>query len=171
MVHEPISLMLVNARKSSGLTQAQVAERIGTKQSAIARYEKGLSSPSIDTLQRLMRANGFELIIDFKKSSRIQPRSKLAKRVQRHRGTIRKIIHEAGGQNIRVIGSVARGTDTAKSDLDLLVDVDKESGKTLDVFFANRKISKLVGVKVDIAVSRLLKKEVLKSALRDAIPL
>ena len=45
---------VLKARAESGLTQAQVAERVGTTQSAIARLESGAlkHSPSIATLQK-----------------------------------------------------------------------------------------------------------------------
>jgi len=71
--------MLINARKSSLLTQKQVAERAGTHQSAVAKYEAGTKTPSVDTLIRLLKANGFDLVLDVKKTHRIQTRSKLYK--------------------------------------------------------------------------------------------
>jgi transcriptional regulator with XRE-family HTH domain len=54
---------ILAARASAGLTQAQVAERIGTTQSAVARLESGTHkhSPSISTLQRYARALGYRL--------------------------------------------------------------------------------------------------------------
>jgi len=54
---------ILKARTDSGLTQAEVAERVGTTQSAIARLESGSSkhSPSIATLQRYARALGYRL--------------------------------------------------------------------------------------------------------------
>lgn len=47
---------LIGARLDSGLTQAELAGRIGTKQSAIARLETGSAKPSFDMLQRLTAA-------------------------------------------------------------------------------------------------------------------
>lgn len=49
-------LALITARLDADLTQAQLAERIGTKQSAIARLETGSAKPSFDMLQRLTAA-------------------------------------------------------------------------------------------------------------------
>ena len=56
---------VLRARARSGLTQADVAARVGTTQSAIARLESGARkhSPSIATLQRYARALGFRLEI------------------------------------------------------------------------------------------------------------
>lgn len=47
---------LIHARLSAGLTQAQLAERIGTKQSSISRLEGGDAEPSFDMLRRLAAA-------------------------------------------------------------------------------------------------------------------
>jgi transcriptional regulator with XRE-family HTH domain len=48
----------LKARAAQGLTQAQVAEKIGTTQSAVARMEsgKGKHSPSLATLSRYAKA-------------------------------------------------------------------------------------------------------------------
>ncbi|WP_323008811.1 helix-turn-helix transcriptional regulator [Paracoccus sp. (in: a-proteobacteria)] len=47
---------MIQARMNAKLTQAQLAERIGTTQSAIARLEGGKVSPSIATLRRYAEA-------------------------------------------------------------------------------------------------------------------
>jgi DNA-binding XRE family transcriptional regulator len=47
---------LIGARLAAGLTQAELAEQIGTKQSAIARLENGASNPTLDMLVRLAKA-------------------------------------------------------------------------------------------------------------------
>lgn len=52
---------LVRARMEAGLTQTEVAERIGTTQSAIARLEGGGISPSLATLRRYAEATGTRL--------------------------------------------------------------------------------------------------------------
>ena len=50
-------------RTAAGLTQAKVAERMGTTQSAIARLESGhgRNSPSLSTLRKYARALGLKL--------------------------------------------------------------------------------------------------------------
>ena len=55
--------ILREARLRAGLTQAQLARRAGTTQSAIARWESGKSSPALATLSRLVAACGLELRI------------------------------------------------------------------------------------------------------------
>jgi len=49
------------ARKRAGLTQAELAARAGTAQSAIARIESGAVSPSLAHLTELVRAAGFDI--------------------------------------------------------------------------------------------------------------
>lgn len=49
------------ARRSAGLTQRQLAERSGVPQPTIARIEAGKQMPRADTLDRLLRACGWEL--------------------------------------------------------------------------------------------------------------
>ena len=62
---------VLRARARVGLTQAEVAKRVGTTQSAIARLESGARkhSPSVATLQRYARALGFRLEIKLVKAS------------------------------------------------------------------------------------------------------
>lgn len=49
------------ARRRAGLTQRELAERAGTTQSAVARLESGRTSPSFDTVLRLLRLCGLRL--------------------------------------------------------------------------------------------------------------
>lgn len=51
------------AREAAGLTQRELAERIGTQQPAIARLESDGSSPSIRTLRAIAEALGVDLEI------------------------------------------------------------------------------------------------------------
>ena len=54
---------LVRARTAAKLTQADVARRLGTTQSAIARLEGGRVSPSFTTLRRYAEATGARLTV------------------------------------------------------------------------------------------------------------
>lgn len=66
---------VLKARAEAGLTQAEVAARIGTTQSAVARLESAESrhSPSIATLQRYAKALGYEVQIRLVKRRRQAP--------------------------------------------------------------------------------------------------
>ncbi len=52
------------ARRRAGLTQLELAERVGTTQSAIARLEAGTTSPSLARLDLIVRACGYALVIE-----------------------------------------------------------------------------------------------------------
>jgi ribosome-binding protein aMBF1 (putative translation factor) len=58
---------LLKARQEAGLTQAQVAERMGTQAPAVARLERALAtgkhSPSVATLRRYVKACGKRLVL------------------------------------------------------------------------------------------------------------
>lgn len=51
------------ARHDAGLSQRALAKRAGTSQGAIAAYESGQRSPSLETLVRIVRAAGQDLRI------------------------------------------------------------------------------------------------------------
>jgi ribosome-binding protein aMBF1 (putative translation factor) len=51
------------ARSRVGLTQAELAKRMGTTQPAVARMESGRIQPSLQTLHRLAQATGSRLLI------------------------------------------------------------------------------------------------------------
>ena len=65
----PMLDAILSARKEAGLTQAQVAERMGTKATAVARLEaslvSGKHSPSIATLRKYANALGKQLDVRF----------------------------------------------------------------------------------------------------------
>jgi ribosome-binding protein aMBF1 (putative translation factor) len=56
---------LIDARATAGLTQAELALKMKTTQSAIARLEGGKANPSTRTLQKLAAATGTKLKITF----------------------------------------------------------------------------------------------------------
>ena len=65
----PMLDAILKARAEAGLTQAQVAERMGTKQTAVARLENALitgrHSPSLATLQKYAAALGKRVEVRF----------------------------------------------------------------------------------------------------------
>jgi predicted transcriptional regulator len=54
---------LLQARNSLGLTQAEIAKRMGVKQSFVARLENGAANPTVSTLKRFSSAIGKKLVI------------------------------------------------------------------------------------------------------------
>jgi DNA-binding XRE family transcriptional regulator len=56
---------LLKMRTAAGLTQEEVARRMGTAKSNICRLEKSDKSPKLDTIRRYADACGFEVKIGF----------------------------------------------------------------------------------------------------------
>lgn len=54
---------LIEARLKKGLTQEELAVKIGTKQSAIARVESGKGNPSLKFLEKMVAGIGSKLVI------------------------------------------------------------------------------------------------------------
>ena len=65
LVDEDYSLIeaLVRARTAAKLTQVELARRLGTTQSAVARLESGRVSPTFSTLRRYAEATGTRLTV------------------------------------------------------------------------------------------------------------
>lgn len=66
-LEEEFSLIgaMLDARSKAGLTQAQVAERMGVKQPVVAKIEGGKSNVSFDTLKRYAHATGCKVKVEF----------------------------------------------------------------------------------------------------------
>jgi len=58
------------ARERLGMTQSELATRIGSTQPAIARLEAGGVTPNLDTLHRIAEALGLELVVDLRRARR-----------------------------------------------------------------------------------------------------
>ena len=61
---------LIDARSRAGLTQQELAKKIGTTQPVVARLESGRTRPSMRTLERLAKATGSRLLIRFEPSAK-----------------------------------------------------------------------------------------------------
>ena len=58
-----IAMRLVDIRRAAGLTQVELAQRMGVPQSTIARVESGLTDPRLSTIQAYVQAAGGTLKI------------------------------------------------------------------------------------------------------------
>lgn len=56
---------VIDVRNRAGLTQQELARKMGTTQPVVARLESGRSRPSMRTLERLAKATGSRLVISF----------------------------------------------------------------------------------------------------------
>jgi transcriptional regulator with XRE-family HTH domain len=68
-----VALQVIRYRSEHGLSQRELARRLGMEQSQVARLESGNTSPTLDTLVRVVPVLGIELTIDIVPSGR-QPR-------------------------------------------------------------------------------------------------
>ncbi|WP_302489860.1 helix-turn-helix domain-containing protein [uncultured Mitsuokella sp.] len=64
MEHQ-LMMMVLKARSEQNLTQSELAERTGIRQSNISRIEKGQAMPSIATLNKIAHGLGKQLQIKF----------------------------------------------------------------------------------------------------------
>ncbi|MGH8428330.1 MAG: helix-turn-helix domain-containing protein [Gammaproteobacteria bacterium] len=58
-----LAAAVIEARSRAGLTQKELARKMGTTQPVIARLESGRTAPSMRTLKRLAKATGSHLSI------------------------------------------------------------------------------------------------------------
>jgi len=89
---------------------------------------------------------------------------------ERKREQILRVAAHRGARNIRVFGSVARGDNDEKSDVDFLVEM--EPGRTLfDLSGLLIDLESLLHVSVDVVSDRGLRPRVRERVLAEAVPL
>ena len=157
---------ILDARRRSGLTQAELGTRARVAQSVVSAYESGRREPGVETIRKLVNAAGFELTLALTP----RRRSRLQRLVDARRSALSKALTDLGASNIRLFGSVARGEDGPSSDVDLLVDVDASTG----LFALGRMRSAaeaVLGTSVDIVPANSLKPDAVARIQAEAIPL
>jgi predicted nucleotidyltransferase len=86
------------------------------------------------------------------------------------REEIFKLAEKYGVYDVRIFGSVARGEDNEKSDIDLLI--KRKPGFSLLKHAAfNRELIEILGIPVDVASENGLKERIKDRVLKEAIPL
>jgi transcriptional regulator with XRE-family HTH domain len=91
--------LLRAARRGADLTQRALARRAGTTQAVVARIESGETSPGWDTLQRLLRASGFDL------RAEIIPRPSSRSHMM---GDVARILRLSPEDRLREVAAVSR---------------------------------------------------------------
>jgi len=66
---------MIDARKKTGLTQSQLAEKAGISQGDISKIETGNANPSLNTLKRLAKGMDMRLKLEFLPASEKQAAS------------------------------------------------------------------------------------------------
>jgi predicted nucleotidyltransferase/DNA-binding XRE family transcriptional regulator len=169
MVDKRSGSLLREARKKSGLSQAELARRAGVTQSVVSAYESAARQPSLPTLDRLVSATG--LVLEMKVRPRTSPPTgPIGARLWARRNKVRQLAVRHGLDNVRVFGSVARGEETEDSDVDLLVDVTPGVG-LIGLARAQRELEELLGARVDLVPASDLKPGVAESVMAEARPL
>lgn len=163
--------LLRRARMAAGLTQSELARSAGVAQSVISAYENGHREPSLPQLERLLEATGHRLHIglDRGNAARTLPDTGLGRRVRRHRAALLRAVHQAGAENLRVFGSVARGDADLDSDVDLVVDMPAGAG-LFALQSLEGELTRILGVDVDLAPADSLKPRVRAEVEREAVP-
>ncbi|WP_207670071.1 helix-turn-helix domain-containing protein [Glaciibacter flavus] len=154
-----------NARAASGLSQTELAIRAKVTQSVISAYESGRRDPSFTMLTKLVDASGARLVIELADASAHPLRDRLTD----HRSAVIDALGELGASNVRVFGSVARGEETAASDIDLLVDLDGDVG-IFQLAGMRSTASSILGSDVDVVPASSLKPDVAARVLAEATP-
>ena len=142
-LHERSRTLLVDAVRAgaaAGLSQREIAAAIGRSQPEVSR---------------LLRFHGTSL---------------LGRRLTRNRKAILELAASRGIRNVRVFGSVARGTDRPDSDIDLLVDLAAGTG-LFSLARLENDLAELLGTKVEVVSARTLREHLAERVLREAVPL
>lgn len=140
-------------RAAAGLTQRELAELTGVKQPLIAAVERGTRQPTPAVREAIEAA------------LRLRPSQLLGLL----RDRVLAAVEAAGGSDVRVVGSVARGEDEPGSDLDLLVTFPPEAD-IITLLTLQEELSNALTIPVDL-VSAGSSGPVLDRALAEAVPL
>jgi predicted nucleotidyltransferase/DNA-binding XRE family transcriptional regulator len=157
------------ARARAGLSQAGLARAAGTSQPTLAAYESGAKSPSVRTLNKIVRAAGFTLEAVLHTAP--PARGAVLTQVRAKQAQIRQAAAGYGIRNVRVFGSAARGDAGPDSDIDLLVDFDAERHGLGPLAGFRSEVRDLLHRDVDVATVELLRDVVRAEALAEAVPL
>jgi uncharacterized protein len=139
----------------------------------ISAYEAGRREPGLRMLSKLVEAAGHELVVEVRPAVALRrglPDTPLGRRLRRRRRAVVEVLARRGAHNPRLFGSVARGDETATSDIDLLVELGPDVG-LVALAGMTRELADLLGVDVDVVPIDSLKEGIRDQVLAEAIPL
>lgn len=70
---EELARLVIKRRAALGISQMELADRVGTSHSAISRLESGRHKTSVESLQRVAEALGVRLVLGFESGPRDRP--------------------------------------------------------------------------------------------------
>jgi predicted nucleotidyltransferase len=91
--------------------------------------------------------------------------------LRHHREALRALVRAHGLKNPRVFGSVARASDGADSDLDLLVDPTPDVTTYFDLAAFQADAERILGVRVDVRTPAALHASIRAAVLSETVPL
>ena len=172
---------LIDARAARGLSQRALAEQLGVHQQQVARWEREqYGCVSLRTLARVAEVLGVgaepllaaeapaaygSAVLD--RPAVVMPARDLGEVIARIRAHADELHERFGVTSIDVFGSFARGEQTAESDVDLIIEVEKPTLET--VFGAEERLTEILGRKADTGTFESLRPRVQPYVARERV--
>jgi len=90
--------------------------------------------------------------------------------LEAHREDVKAVVARHHGRSVAVFGSVARGDETAGSDIDFLVELEPDA-RPFEILAIGAELEDVLGVRVDVGTPASLRKSVRDEVLAEAVPL
>jgi predicted nucleotidyltransferase/DNA-binding XRE family transcriptional regulator len=175
-----IGAALVQARKASGLTQAQLAAALGVHRQQVQRWESArYRSASLERVAEVARTLGFDaLILDGRVQvaqtpgdvapggDAVAPARELGDVVARIRAHGDELSRTYGVEKLGVFGSFADARQTEDSDVDCLVEFGPSPSSTSDVA---EYLDHILGRQVDVTTLERLRWEIRADVSREVV--
>jgi predicted nucleotidyltransferase/DNA-binding XRE family transcriptional regulator len=177
-----IGTLLIAARRSRGLTQRELGQKVGVNQQQVARWEAtGYLATTLERIDAVARAldvgteDATHDTLLVAETSAPYRAERTTVRPVRDLGEVAVRIREHGAEfrdrygiaRIGVFGSFAVGEQTGASDVDLLVEVENPGG--FRFVAAARHAEGILGRKVDLVRPQPLKERVRDRVARDVV--
>jgi hypothetical protein len=176
---DDIGQALVEARKAGGITQAQLADRLGVKRQQVQRWEaRAYGSTSLARVGEVAAALGFDALVidgvvrvtrpeaDDSAAAATTPVTELGEIVARVRAHADEMSQTFGVVKIGVFGSFAEARQTTDSDVDCLVELSTPESGISDL---EDYLGRILGRPVDVTTSERLRWEIRPDVLREVV--
>lgn len=167
--------MVSQARLDARLTQTEMAQRAATSQAAVARYEAGTTSPSVRTLERLLRAAGKTLVLTAVDAPAADLTESPIHLLRRYRTQILREVRKASACRPRIVPAQLIPSATRDQPIGpvLLVDIDGPVGTPASqlVQYLQVELVKVVRGPVTVITPEMLPIDEAQRAVEHAVPL